>query len=108
MKVYLIRTEEETPRYKIGFTRRDVKKRLKEFQTGNSLGLEIVGTFESKWGPKIEASMHRAYQGSKIGGEWFSLTEEQAAGFGSQCQRLHDLFEMMTRENTWIADGGKF
>jgi hypothetical protein len=104
IKVYLISIGDEQKRYKIGHTRRKVEQRIKELKTGNSEDFQIVGFFESKWGTKIEASLHRRYGQSRIDGEWFFLTKQQVDGFISECQLIHDNLNLLSRENTYVID----
>lgn len=105
-KVYLISSGEIDKQYKIGFTRREVKERLKEFKTGNSNTLEIVSVFESKWGTKIEAILHRRYRNFQIDGEWFNLDEKQVKEFYQDCKKQHDLFELVNNHNTYVIERG--
>ena len=102
IKVYLISSGVDDKIYKIGHTRRGVKNRIKEFKTGNSSNLEVVDTFESKWGTKIEASLHKRYK--RIEGEWFNLTTDEVDNFIKTCQMIHDNFEILSTQNTWIID----
>ena len=101
-KLYLISSGVDNKIYKIGYTRRDVKKRIKEFKTGNSTLLEIVYTFESKWSSKIEPLLHKKYE--KIEGEWFKLTNDEINSFIKTCEHLHNTFEVLSTENTWVID----
>jgi len=105
-KVYLISTIEEKPRFKIGYTRRLVEQRIKSFKTGNSSDFEILEVFESKWGTKIEANLHRKFKPKKIDGEWFYLDEIDILDFNKQCQDVHNMFELLNTQNTWIIDRG--
>ena len=107
-KVYLISTGESDRRYKIGFTRNQVEKRVKQFKTGNSSGFIIHGVFESKWGTKIESTLHRKYMMNRVSGEWFYLDKSDVDGFVDQCKRLHDTFELLTKENSWVIETGRF
>jgi hypothetical protein len=88
--------------YKIGFTKRDVNKRLLELKTSNAHNLEIVETFHSRWGTKIESWMHNHYKNVKIQGEWFQLTDEDVINFKSLCNKQHDIYEMLYEENPFF------
>ena len=105
-KVYLIKTQDDITRYKIGYTKRSVEKRIKEFKTGNSNDFQIVSVFESNWGTKIESSLHKRYQMNRIGGEWFTLSEQEVVNFYTECQKLHDIFDLLSNSNTWVIDRG--
>jgi len=106
VKVYLISIGSDNKRYKIGFTKRKVEQRIREMRTGNSEEFTIENVFESKWASKIESSLHQQHQSKKISGEWFDLTETEAKNFATDCQRLHDLFELLSKENTYVIDRG--
>ena len=106
MKVYLICNGIEDKRYKIGYTKRKIEQRLKEFKTGNSSDFEIISFFESKWATKIESALHKRFDSSKIEGEWFYLKEHDILEFTSECQKLHDIFELLNTQNTWVIDKG--
>lgn len=108
MKIYLISSEiNNDTLYKIGITKRDVKKRIKELKTGNAAELNIVNVFESKWAFKIESNLHQTYQTKNIRGEWFRLEQEEIDNFISRCQLIHDNFELLNKSNTWFIDKNK-
>lgn len=106
IKVYLISNGGDDKRYKIGYTKRKVENRVKEFKTGNSNDFEIISVFESKWASKIEAALHKRFCYSKIEGEWFYLTESEVRNFSNECQNLHNIFEILNNQNTYIIDRG--
>lgn len=103
-KVYLLRTDDGEQRYKIGYTKRQVEKRIKEFKTGNSSDFEIVDVFESKYGSKIEASLKNMYKHYNISGEWFILPDSEVIKFNSTCELIHQNLELLANNNTWIID----
>lgn len=106
--VYLVCAEiGEEKMYKIGYTRRDVEKRVKELKTGNAADFYIVDSFQSKWGTKIEASLHRMFQQKKVNGEWFDLDEIDLEQFKEKCQMYHNNFEIVTK-STYYQETGKF
>ena len=58
INIYLICSEIEGKKlHKIGYTKRAIEKRIKEFKTGNASELYLVDSFQSKWGTKIEAQL---------------------------------------------------
>lgn len=99
-KVYLISWGDIDKEYKIGFTKRKVEDRIKSFKTGNS------NTFESKWGTKIEAFLHRKYSCNNLSGEWFRLSEEEVKNFYKTCENQHNIFELINNENTYVIERG--
>lgn len=103
-KVYLIASQDN--HYKIGYTKREVKNRLKELKTGNSQTLDVISIFESKWGNKIESYLHRRFKDKKIDGEWFELNDYDVNNFISLCVSHHEALEILDKENTYILERG--
>ena len=91
--VYLLR--DDNNKYKIGITTRKSIKRLKELQTGNSEQIKVVEEFKSKWFRKIETALHNRYNTKRLKGEWFDLEKEDTQNFISECQSLHNTFQML-------------
>jgi len=107
INVYLISVETDGKKlYKIGYTRREVTDRIKEFDTGNAQTFKIENVFNSKWGTKIEAHLHKYFKLKKIKGEWFNLTEEDVNLMLSQCKKVHENFELIENNNTYYIDRG--
>ena len=92
-KVYLIANEMN--QYKIGMTRGTVNERIEQLQVGNALPLEFVAEYETKHFRKVEKWMHNRHHSKRMEGEWFSLTEEDVANFTNDCQKGHDIFEVL-------------
>ena len=107
--VYLISSEINNQKlYKIGYTRRTPEKRISEFKTGNASDFEIVEVFQSKWGTKIEAMIHKIYKQQKVWGEWFQLDQSDINIFYENCQKIHDNLELISKKNTYFLDKGDF
>lgn len=105
--VYLISSEiENSILYKIGYTKRDVNVRIKEFTTGNCSDLNIVSSFRSKWGTKIESSLHRMFESKRVKNEWFKLDVDDVLGFDNLCKTIHDNFDIIQELNTYVMDKG--
>lgn len=103
--IYLICSEINGNKiYKIGYTKRPIEKRLKEFKTGNGAEIYLVDSFTSKWGTKIERNLHKFYKGKKVSGEWFNLDEEDLNIFKINCVKLHDNFNYIESNNTYYID----
>ncbi len=86
--------------------KRNVGMRIKEFKTGNASEFDIVDTFTSKWGTKIEKFLHRYFKGNKINGEWFDLSADQVDEFREICEKSHNNFEILNSYNTYVIDRG--
>lgn len=105
--VYLICAEiNDEKLYKIGYTKRKVNQRVKELKTGNAANFEIIDSFYSKWGTKIEASLHKRFNDKKIKGEWFNLTNKDVLNFKSNCQLLHENFNTLSN-TTYYKEYGR-
>jgi hypothetical protein len=103
--VYLISsTIEGDICYKIGYTKRNPLQRIKEMKTGNASELELIESFQSKWGTQIEAKLHRTFQDKKISGEWFRLTAYDLIKFREICEQSHNNFELLSKNNTWFQN----
>lgn len=106
--VYLICAEFEGRKlYKIGYTRRNIEKRIKEIKTGNGSDIYLVNFFKSKWGTKIESQLHKFYLNKKINREWFDLSDDDLKKFGKRCNLIHETMEIITNENSYYLDTGK-
>ena len=110
INVYLISAETNGKKlYKIGYTKRKVEERIKEFKTGNTAVFSIIEVFNSKWGTKIESSLHRQFYTKKVGGEWFDLDVNDLNNYLNLCEQLHNNFEIIENQNTYYIDrGGRF
>lgn len=107
--VYLICAEIEGKNlYKIGYTKRDVEKRIKEFKTGNASLFYLVDSFNSRWGTKIESQLHRIFKTKKVSGEWFDLDQTDITQFNRNCKLIHDNLELISKVNTYYLEKGKF
>jgi hypothetical protein len=107
--IYLISSEINGHKlHKIGYTRRSVETRVKEFKTGNASEFEIVNTFHSKWGTKIESQLHRIFKPKKLSGEWFELEDDDIKLFKEHCQRIHNNLELISNNNSYYQERGDF
>lgn len=73
--------------YKIGITN-NVKKRLKDLQSGNPYILELIGSFEVKNPRLAESVFHNLLSRKNVVNEWFELNTEELSLLIETC----DLF----------------
>ena len=85
-QIYLIRNGEG--HYKIGYTERNISKRLNELQTATATELQVICTFETKLASKIERILHRLYNSKRMKGEWFDLGINDVTGFKESCEKI--------------------
>ncbi len=103
-KIYLAR-QEGTDLYKIGITKNDPKKRLKQLQTGNAGKFELVESFETKHDYKMETALHAHYQMRLVSGEWYVLSNEEVAKFISVCEDKEATMDFLKKNNNfWGAN----
>jgi len=93
-KVYLVGIPDED-RYKIGWTKGSIDKRLAPLQTGNPKKIEVIELFETEHHVKVEGWMHRIHASKRMEGEWFELTNEDITNFSKDCKKGHDTFQML-------------
>lgn len=93
--------------YKIGYTRRSVEKRVKEFKTGNASNLEILEIFQSEWGTKVEALLHKKFNSKRINGEWFDLSIDDISNFINTCEKFHNNLTTVSK-GTYYQNRGDF
>lgn len=105
MKVYLISAEiGDKKLYKIGYTKRTIEERIKEFKTGNASDFNIVDSFQSKWSTKIEARIHMMFKNKRVNGEWFDLSTSDIKEFGRLCEVIHGVLNLTEKNNTYYID----
>ena len=96
--VYLLCELGSSPeRYKIGITKEDPQKRIKQLQTGCSNEIILLRSFKSDFYKKIESALHREYSTYSSGGgtEWFSLPSVEVFKFEDKCKILHQNFKFL-------------
>ena len=87
--------------YKIGVTKRDIKIRLSELQTGNPNKIVLLKQYESKNYLKVEQWLHRKYQTrTEAKNEWRTLTDEQVFSFINDCQTADDNIQFLLENNS--------
>ena len=72
--VYVIKVQ-NTIKYKIGITK-NLKRRLKEFSTGNPENIKIVYFIETIHYQSLEKHLHEIFKEYRTSGEWFSLDDD--------------------------------
>jgi len=97
--IYLIGEANNNGKYKIGSTRaKDVNKRLKQLQTGNSSELYLKDYYETDNPFKLEKMLHNRFKLSSLRGEWFDLSENDTKDFKGICEDFEKIIESL-KEN---------
>ena len=94
--VYLIGEMNNKGIYKIGSTKaKDVNKRLKQLQTGNSSELFIKESYETEHPFKLEKMLHNHVKSSNLIGEWFELSESDTEAFKKVCEEKENIISCL-------------
>lgn len=94
--VYLIGEIGKEGIYKIGSTRaKDVNKRLKQLQTGNSSELFIKESYKTEHPFKLEKMLHNHFKSSNLIGEWFELSESDIEAFKGICKEKEEIISCL-------------
>lgn len=105
--VYLLVDWGSNPeRYKIGITKDNVDKRIKQLQTGSPNELVLLNKYESKNYKKLELFLHKKYNKYSTDGgkEWFELPNDIVISFKSECQKIDEMFQtMIDSDNPYIV-----
>jgi hypothetical protein len=91
-----------TDRYKIGITKGDVEKRVKQLQTGCPDEIVICQVYSCKHYRKLESWMHRVYGPKRIEGEWFVLEDEDVSKFINECEKGDETITLLINENPFF------
>lgn len=92
--VYLL-CDPSTNLFKIGMTRSNVGKRIKELQTGNSCEIHLVKKFDTTIPSFIESSLHHHFLGKHSLNEWYELDNNDIRDFELTCQHYQDVAETL-------------
>lgn len=86
--------------FKIGITKNDPNKRIKQLQTGNSRKITLLKSYESVNYLKVERWLHKKYSvKTEAGNEWRSLTDEEVVSFLEDCKKSDDMIKFMKENN---------
>jgi len=96
--IYLL-NEQHTTNYKIGVTKSDTNKRKSSLQTGNSNAIINIMEFKTQYPYKVEKLLHRHFSKTRLYGEWFTLTDNQAMNFINTCQSYQNVVDYMLEHN---------
>ena len=101
--VYLLleidRSDNES--YKIGISKRDPAKRVKELQTGNPNTISVARMYQSDNYLKVEKWLHKKYSYLKTeaNNEWRMLEPEHVFSFIEDCKEADDIITFLQKNN---------
>ena len=94
--VYLIGEIGNEGNYKIGSTRnKDIQKRLKQLQTGNSNELFLRGYFKTDKPFILEKMMHNKFYSKNVLNEWYELSDDEVNSFVEECERCQEIMDSL-------------
>jgi len=90
--------------HKIGITKNDPYKRLKQLQTGNSRKISIINLYESNNYKTVEKWLHKRYECLKTESEneFFTLLDEDVINFQKTCKKLDDTITLLLKDNPFF------
>lgn len=88
--VYLL-CDPSTNLFKIGMTRSNVGKRIKELQTGNSCEIHMVKKFDTEIPSFIETSLHKHFLSKHSLNEWYELDVDDITNFEEICSKYQNM-----------------
>ena len=100
-KIYLIQNT-DSGYYKVGFTKRKISDRIKDFSTANPAELRCIYEFKTEHSRKVETAIKNYYKNYKIKGEWFQFDDNVVNNFLNFCQQLENNFNCLKKYNTYI------
>lgn len=99
--VYLIE-DENNQVYKIGASRNNALKRMKQLQTGNANELKLIFEYCCNYPYRLETILHRKFSHKKVHNEWYSLSLDEVYNFEKTCQEVDNIIEVM-KDNIFFA-----
>lgn len=94
--IYLIGLADTPNVFKIGCTKKDIAKRSKQLQTGNSEELYLSRSFETNKQYKLEKMLHLYYANKQLLNEWYTLTPEDVDGFIGVCEYYQGIIDSLS------------
>jgi hypothetical protein len=88
--------------HKIGITKNDPNKRVKQLATGNAFTIRLLRQYESENYLKVERWMHRKHFATKTEAknEWRTLPAEAVFSFLDDCKEADDTIKFLKENNS--------
>ena len=86
--------------FKIGVTKNEPTKRIKQLQTGNSRKITLLRSYESENYLRVEGILHRKYSiKTEAGNEWRNLTNSEVFSFLEDCKKADEIISLLKENN---------
>ena len=95
--VYLIGDADQDNTFKIGVTRGDVEKRIKQLQTGNAAEIYLVNSYETDYPFFVERLLHTKLYPKQKRNEWFNLEAKDLVDFKKHCKEIEKTAESLKK-----------
>ena len=99
--VYLLSEMGDNLKYKIGFTKNNVEKRIKTLSTGNSNEIMLIHKYKSEHYKKIEQMLHLIFHREREHLEWFNLNDEQVSTFLLEAKKADETIDFLKKNNLY-------
>jgi hypothetical protein len=93
--VYLLGDAGQDNTFKIGMTRGNIEKRIKQLQTGNGEEIYLVNYYETDYPFFLERSLHLKFYPKQKRSEWFNLECNDITNFKEHCQDIEETIEAL-------------
>lgn len=93
--VYLLGDSGQDNTFKIGITRGDISKRIKQLQTGNGEEIYLVDYYQTEYPFFIERLLHNQFYPKQKRNEWFNLNAEDIIKFKQHCIKIEEQAEAL-------------
>ena len=93
--VYLLGDSGQDNTFKIGITRGEIEKRIKQLQTGNGEEIYLVNFYETEYPFFLERSLHLKYYPKQKRNEWFYLDCNDIINFKEDCKIFENNARML-------------
>lgn len=93
--VYLLGDAGQDNTFKIGMTRGNIEKRIKQLQTGNGEEIYLVNYYETDYPFFLERSLHLKFYPKQKRNEWFNLECNDITNFKEHCQDIEETIEAL-------------
>lgn len=88
--VYLIGDSGQDNTFKIGVTRGNIEKRIKQLQTGNGEEIYLINYYETEYPFFIERLLHTKLYPKQKRNEWFNLENNDIVNFKLYCEEIEN------------------
>ena len=97
--VYLLGDSGQDNTYKIGVTRENINKRIKQLQTGNGEEIYLVDYYETEHPFFIERFLHMKFAPKQKLNEWFMMDIKDVDNFKNYCSTFDKSAKSLKNNN---------